>query len=276
LRQHRFALRRLVTLASAATAFEAATHAARVLDDRLLAPLRERIGGGPLIIAPIGALQGLAWSALPTCAGRPVTVVPSAAAWLRATGRPAPAGPVLLVAGPRLAAADAEIAAVGAAHPASTTLTGCAATAAAVTAAMAGARLAHLAAHGVFRGDNPLLSTLELADGPLTAYELERLPQPPGCMILSACDAGLSGVRPGDELLGFGAVLLGAGTRTLVAGILPVPAERTADLMVELHRRLPDADGPAAALAGAQQSLTGAGDGVSYATAAAFVCLGAS
>jgi CHAT domain-containing protein len=207
-----------------------------------------------------------------------VTVVPSAAAWLRATGLAVPDGPTVLVAGPRLPAAEAEIRALhqpGPAHPPATMLTGADATAAAVTAAMDGARLVHLAAHGVFRGDNPLLSTLELADGPLTAYELERLPRAPGCVILSACDAGLSGVRPGDELLGFGAVLLGAGTRTLVAGILPVPADRTADLMVGLHHRLDAGVGPARALADVQQALTADGDGISYATAAAFVCVGA-
>jgi tetratricopeptide (TPR) repeat protein len=273
LRQHRFALRRLVTLARSPAALGAAVHAAQGLDEQLLAPLAARIGDRPLVLAPIGELQALAWSALPTCAGRPVTVVPSAAAWLRATRAPVPDGPVVLVAGPRLAAADAEVTALGAGHPAATTLCGAAATAGAVTAAMSGARLAHLAAHGVFRGDNPLLSTLELADGPVTAYELERLPRAPGCVILSACDSGLSGVRPGDELLGFGAVLLGAGTRTLIAGVLPVPADRTADLMVDLHRHL--TDGPSRALAGAQHRMARSDDAISYATAAAFVCLGA-
>src|SRR6185295_1896419 len=107
-------------------------------------------------------------------------------------------------------------------------LAGAGATADAVTAAMDGARLAHIAAHGVFRADNPLLSTIELADGPLTAYELERLPRPPACVVLSACDSGLSAIRPGDELMGFSAVLLGIGTRTLIASVLPVPADRTA------------------------------------------------
>jgi CHAT domain-containing protein/tetratricopeptide (TPR) repeat protein len=279
LRQHRFALRRLVSLADSATALHTARSTATALDERLLRPLADRIGTGPLVIAPIGALQALAWSALPTCAGRPVTVVPSAAAWLRATGQAVPDGPPVLVAGPRLPAAEAEIRAL--AHPATTVhsgatvLSGGDATAAAVTAAMNGSRSVHLAAHGVFRGDNPLLSTLELADGPLTAYELERLPRAPGRVILSACDAGLSGVRPGDELLGFGAVLLGAGTRTLVAGIMGVPADRTADLMLSLHRRLDQGFGPARALADAQLALAREGDSLSYATAAAFVCVGA-
>jgi tetratricopeptide (TPR) repeat protein len=275
LRLYRFALRRLATLADPAAARTAAAHAARSLDDQLLGPVRGHIGARPLVIAPIGALQALAWSALPSCAGRAVTVVPSASAWLRATGRPEQQGPPVLVAGPRLPAGNAEIAALAAAELGATTLTGPAATAGAVTAAMDGARSAHIAAHGTFRSDNPLLSTLELADGPLTAYELERLPRAPSCVVLSACDSGLSAVRPGDELLGLSAVLLGAGTRTLIASIMPVPAERTVDLMLDLHERLRGGIGPAQALAGAQRSAADGGDPVAQVTAAAFLCFGA-
>jgi CHAT domain-containing protein len=140
---------------------------------------------------------------------------------------------------------------------------------------MNGARLAHIAAHGTFRVDNPLLSTIELADGPLTAYELERLAEPPGCVVLSACESGLSAIRPGDELMGFAAVLLGAGTRTLVASLLPVPADSTTDLMLQVHQRLRAGCGPAQALADAQRSFAAGGDGIAQATAAAFMCFGA-
>jgi tetratricopeptide (TPR) repeat protein len=275
-RQHRFALRRLITLGDPAAAPVAARHAADRLDAQLLAPLRALIGDRPLVIAPIGDLHGLAWAALPACAGRPVTVVPSAAAWLRAHRATPPAGgAAVLVAGPRLPEGEKEVAALAAADPEATVLTGAAASAAAVTAALRAAPLAHIAAHGVFRADAPLLSTLELADGPLTAYELERLGRPPAVMVLSACDSGLSGVQPGDELLGLGAVLLGAGTRTLIASVLPVPADRTADLMLDLHARLRRGAGPAAALAGAQQQMRTGGDALALATAAAFHCIGA-
>ncbi|MFI7546831.1 CHAT domain-containing protein [Actinoplanes sp. NPDC049599] len=275
-RQHRFALRRLVTLGDPAAARAAAAQAAGRLDTQLLAPLRALIADRPLVIAPIGDLHGLAWAALPACAGRPVTVVPSAAAWLRACRSAPPAGgPAVLVAGPRLPEGEQEVAALAAADPAATVLTGAAASAAAVTAALRAAPLAHIAAHGVFRADAPLMSTLELADGPLTAYELERLGRAPAVVVLSACDSGLSGVQAGDELLGLAAVLLGAGTRTLIASVLPVPAGRTADLMLDLHARLRRGTGPAAALAGAQQHLRAGGDALSEATAAAFHCIGA-
>ena len=41
-------------------------------------------------------------------------------------------------------------------------------------ACSAPSELVHLACHGSFRTDNPLFSTLSLADGPLTVYDLER------------------------------------------------------------------------------------------------------
>ena len=273
-RMHRFALRRLVTTGDSAGARAGAEHAATALDRQLFDPVRSRLADRPLVVVPIGALHAVAWAGLPTCTGRPVTVAPSATAWLAATGRDAPDGPPVLAAGPRLAAGETEVDLLSGVVPAARVLTGPAATADAVTAALDGTRLAHIAAHGRFRADNPQFSTLELADGPLTAYELERLPRPPGCVVLSACDSGLSGVRPGDEVMGFAAVLLGLGARTLIATVLPVPAELTTALMLDLHRGMLAGASPAAALATAQRELAGAGDGRALATAAAFVCFG--
>ncbi|WDZ85820.1 CHAT domain-containing protein [Micromonospora cathayae] len=277
-RLHRFGLRRLVTTGDSADARAGVAHAAAALDGQLFGPVRPLLGDRPLVIAPIGALHAVPWSGLPTCAGRPVTVTPSATAWLRAAGRAVPVGPPVLVAGPRLPAARTEVGQLGGVLSGSRSFTGADATADAVTGALNGAGLAHIAAHGRFRADNPLFSTLELADGPLTAYELERLTSPPGCVVLSACDAGRSGVRPGDEVMGFSAVLLALGTRSLIAAVLPVPADLTTTLMVELHRRMGAGAGPAVALAGAQQAFGAAGGrdtGAGHATAAAFVCFGA-
>ncbi|WP_434739672.1 CHAT domain-containing protein [Micromonospora sp. SH-82] len=277
-RLHRFGLRRLVTTADHRDARAGVDRAAADLDRLVFGPVRARLADRPLVIVPVGALHSVPWSGLATCAGRSVTVAPSATAWLRAAGRAAPAGPAVLVAGPRLPAAETEVGQLAAVLPGSVSLTGAGARADAVTGALNGSRLAHVAAHGRFRADNPLFSTLELADGPLTAYELERLTSPPGCVVLSACDSGLAGVRPGDEVMGFSAVLLALGTRSLVATVLPVPADLTTTLMVDLHRRMCAGASPALALAQAQAAFarSGAGPaGAVHATAAAFVCFGA-
>jgi tetratricopeptide (TPR) repeat protein len=275
-RLHRFGLRRLVTTGDAPATRDGVMRAAAALDAQIFGPVRARLADRPLVIVPIGALHTVSWAGLPTCVGRPVTVAPSATVWASAVARPAPTGENLLVAGPRLPAAETEVRLLHGVLPTARLLTAQQATAEAVTAALDGAGLAHVAAHGEFRADNPLFSTLELSDGPLTAYELERLSRPPGCVVLSACDSGLAGVWPGDELIGFSAVLLAMGTRSLIAAVLPVPAELTTALMLDLHRRMRDGAPPAVALARAQEAFTaGSADGLAYATAAAFVCLGA-
>ncbi|MET8283595.1 CHAT domain-containing protein [Micromonospora sp. NPDC005174] len=274
-RRHRFALRRLLTTGDTAAARAGAGDAAAALDRLLFAPLRRWLADRALVIVPVGALHAVPWSALPTCAGRPVTVAPSATAWLGADRRELPAGPPVLAAGPRLPAGHTEVCRLAQVLPGARRLTGPDATAAALTAALDGAGLVHIAAHGTFRADNPQFSTLELADGPLFAHEWEAVARPPGCVVLSACDSGLTGLRPGDEVMGFTAVLLALGTRCLIATVLPVPAEPTTALMLDLHARMRAGAGPARALADAQWAFGAAGGGPARATAAAFVCFGA-
>jgi CHAT domain-containing protein len=107
----------------------------------------------------------------------------------------------------------------------------------------------HLACHGRFVADNPLLSSLELDDGRWYAHDVELAARCPSVVVLSACSVALAAPQPGDELLGFVASLLGAGTRTVVASSVPVPdAAGSAEAMVELHRQLGAGGGAAAAL----------------------------
>lgn len=77
----------------------------------------------------------------------------------------------------------------------------------------------HLATHGVFRADNPTYSALELADGWLSVGELAELSRGRELVCLSACHTGMSGVGPGDELLGLTRAVLGAGVSALVASL---------------------------------------------------------
>ncbi|NGM16351.1 CHAT domain-containing protein [Verrucosispora sp. CWR15] len=274
-RWHRFGLRRLITTGDSAAAQAGAAHAAAALDRQLFDPVRRRLADRPLVVVPVGELHAVGWAELPTCAGRAVTVAPSATVWLGADRREAATGPPVLASGPRLPAGQAEVRRLARVLPGAQLLTGADATADALTRALDGAGLVHIAAHGTFRADNPQFSTLELAGGPLFAYEWERVARPPGCVVLSACESGLTGIRPGDEVMGFAAVLLALGTRCLIATVLPVPADPTTALMLDLHRRMRAGARPAHALAEAQQAFVAAGDGTARATAAAFVCLGA-
>jgi hypothetical protein len=277
-----FALRRIAHQREATAGRAAATASLRSsaleIDRLLLAPLGAFLGERALVIAPTGALHAFPWSILPSCRGRPVTVVPSASIWYRSATAPYPGGAdpssTLLVAGPGLSNAASEVGALALQYPGATRLTGRRATAAAVLKRLNGAPLVHLAAHGSFRADNPLFSSLALADGPLTVYDLERLDRAPDVIVLSACQSGLSAVRPGDELMGLAAVLFSLGTRTLVASVIPVPDAATERLMVTFHRLLSDGRSASAALAATQSQTQGDDEAGEVAAAAGFVCFG--
>jgi CHAT domain-containing protein len=241
----------------------------------LLLPLANELGDRELVIVPTGPLHALPWPALPGCAGRAVSVAPSAALWHRAaTGPLETDGHRVFAAGPDLPHATAEVAAL-ARRRAGARLTGRRARVDAVASALDGAGLGHIAAHGSFRADNPLFSALHLADGPLTVYDLERLGRPPRHLVLSACDSGLPAVHPGDELLGLTAALLGLGTRSLVATVVPVPDRTSRPLMLRLHHHLDAGLGPAAALTRAQLDVARRDDVTARVTALGFVCFGA-
>ncbi len=254
----RFALHRLArrhgTTDSLAVANATRAYAAAALDAALLAPLQRVVGDREIVVVPTMRLHALPWPALPSLAGRPVSVAPSAALWLAAVRAPRRrSGTTVIAAGPDLVFAEPELHAVSRLHPGASLLRGSDATAQRVLEAMDGARVAHVACHGHFRSDNPQFSSLRLADGPLMVYDLERLKRAPDLIVLSSCDAGLSTVHPGDELMGLSSALFALGTRTLVAAVNPVDDEAAMTLMIDFHARLTAGRSPAAALAEAQQ-----------------------
>ncbi len=266
-----FALRRLLMGRRRGGAAAVLAPTAAHVDDLLVAPLGLD-ADEPLVVVPTGLLHGLPWSCLPGLAGRDTTIAPSAAMWLGGDASAARAMEgaeprVALVAGPQLPGAEAEIAQLRSLYPAAEVLVGPDATTANVLAAVERADVVHLAAHGDFRADSPLFSSLLLADGPLTVYDIERLQAVPRLVVLSACDAAVAEVRAGDELLGTAAALLGLGVRSVIAPVFAVPDQATTPFMVALHRRLLTGARPAAALAGAAP-------GQDPAAAAAFLCIG--
>lgn len=274
-----FAVRRLAYGRGSPAAQDAAraafAHSRARLDELLLAPLSGMVGDRELVIVPTGALHALAWAALPSCTGRAVAVAPSVDLWSRVATAPAEgsAGPTVLVCGPDLAWADEELAELSRHHPGATVLAGHDATVDKVAAALDGAGLAHVAAHCRFRSDNPLLSSVRLADGGLTVYDVERLGAAPRQLVLSACESGLADVSPGDELRGFVAAMFALGTRTVIGSVMPVPDAAIASLMAALHAELAAGALPATALARVQAA---AGDAdADLAAAAGLVCFGA-
>jgi CHAT domain-containing protein len=230
------------------------------------------MGDGALVLMPPATLQSAPWGALPSLRNRPVTVAPSATAWLRARATTPPRRRrVALAAGPRLATSAAEIEALAAEYRDPTVLVGDEATCAATLKGLDGAWLGHVGAHGRFRGDNPMFSALEMADGPLTVYDLEGLHRPPYRLLLTACESGVGSPTGADELLGLASSLTALGTAGLLASVVPVNDKATVPFSLAVHQRMRAGDDLALSLLAARRA---ADDPVARATAWSFLALG--
>ena len=246
----------------------------RRLEAILLGPAARLLGGGPVIVVPPGRLHAVPWAMLPALRDRVVSVAPSARAWLQASAvqPPALAAPVF-VRGPGLGTGT-EIPALAAEYPDATVLGSGTATARRVLGALDGAGLAHIAAHGSFRADSPLFSSLRMDDGPLTVYDLERLRRAPYRVIFSSCDSGVLAPAGADELLGLAHCLAPLGTAGIVASVVPVNDQATATLMTAVHKHLRGGASLAQALRLARDGA--ADEPVQAATAWSFLALGAA
>ncbi|MFG3248913.1 CHAT domain-containing protein [Streptomyces sp. NPDC048187] len=137
-----------------------------------------------------------------------------------------------------------------------------------------GAALAHIAAHGTFRADSPLFSSLRMADGPLIVHDFERLDRSPYRIILPCCDTARFASVGADELLGLVTALLPLGTAGVVACTAPVNDAAAVPLMLALHKGVEAGLSLAEALRDARTSLPG--DAVHQATGWAFSAFGAA
>jgi CHAT domain-containing protein len=132
--------------------------------------------------------------------------------------------------------------------------------------------LIHLACHGQFRQDDPMFSSLHLADGWITVQDLTSQRLKAKLVTLSACDTGLSKVFAGDELLGLARGFLTAGAASMVVSLWTVNDEAASRLMEHFYLSLQRGAGPAASLKDAQNALI-AGGAHPYLWAP-FVCVG--
>ena len=274
----RFALRRLTRARPGddpGSALSVLAAAGPRLEQALLGPAARQLAEGPVIIVPPGKLQTVPWTTLPALRDRVISVAPSAGAWMRAHAAPAPEHrQVTLARGPGLASDGAEVPAVARLYDDEVTmLADSAATAEKVLAALDGAWLAHIAAHGIFRADSPLFSSLQMHDGPLTVYDFERLQRAPYRLVLSSCDSALLAPAGADELLGLVSSLLPLGTAGIIAAIVPLNDHAVVPLMVDLHQSLRAGRTLAESVYHVRR---GAGDDpVQQATAASLITLGA-
>lgn len=235
---------------------------ARSLDDRLarldgalLAPV---LAGAPdaerFVLTVPGALGGIPWAMLPSLRGRPFTLATSMSRWLAERGTARVRRLAGFAAGPRVPRAIGEVEAAASAWKRPTTLTGSQAQVDAVADLAATVDVLHVAAHGRHAADNPLFSGLELADGTLFGYDVDRVGRAPDVVILSACELGRSSVRWGEEALGMTRVWLHAGTQCVIAAPVEVADAVAAELLSAVHDGLASGVSAASALATAAES----------------------
>jgi tetratricopeptide (TPR) repeat protein len=246
------------------------------LQDAILGPAAGYLGDQldqPVVVVPPGKLHAIPWALLPVLRERVFSVAPSASTWLRAhAARPPRRRRVTLVRGPGLATEGTEVPEVARQYEDVTVLSDGEATASRVLSALDGAWLAHIAAHGRFRADSPLFSSLHLYDGPLTVYDFEQLRRAPYRLVLSSCDSGVLAPVGADELLGLVSSLLPLGTAGIIAGVVPLNDRAVVPLMVSLHRHLRAGQSLAESLCSVRLGVT---DPIQQATAVSLIALGA-
>ena len=234
------------------------------LYDLLFAPLEKHISTQSVVVVPHRSVHYVPFQALFDSSGYlverfEISFAPSANVLLHCLTKPPPRLDSILLMGvpdERIPRVLDEVDALSSLFPATVRLVGEQATLGSLREYAPQVDVLHMACHGYFRPDNPLFSSVQLADGWLTvrdAYDLDL--SKCGLVTLSACETGVSDVAPGDELIGLARGFISAGASTILVSLWTVDDEATATLMEIFYRRLQSGDRPAAALRHAQCEL---------------------
>ena len=266
------------TDASLATAKRSLDVSMAELDQLVIQPLR-LTSSGAVVLVPCSGLQDVPWGLLPSLAERDHVIAPSATTWSRASyrtkakpGYHAPAG---LIVGPGLDHGGIDGEAVARCFSKVVELRESRASVAASLHMLASHEHVHVAAHGTFRSDNPLFSSLEMADGPLLMLDVQRLASVPRTVVLSSCSAGVVQAHGYGEVTGTALAFLAAGVHSVVAPSTEVPDLACAEVMTHLYDHLAKGATTSDALRSARKSMQSQGP-LAQVTAGLFAVNGAS
>jgi tetratricopeptide (TPR) repeat protein len=215
------------------------------LGQQLLAPFFEELSGfDNLIIIPHGPLHALPFQALRVnnqylIEKYAISYAPSAAVLKFCWDKPASSGvslpfdgKALLVGVPdeRAAHVSDEIRALAGLIEDADVLLGEQASFAQVREAAQDCGLLHLAAHGLFRPEAPLLSSIHLFDRWMTVQDIYDLDLRASLVMLSACETGLGHDAGGDDMVGLVRGFLYAGASSLIVSLWSVDDESMTEL----------------------------------------------
>jgi len=240
----------------------------RKLYDLLLRPVEKLISGERLIIVPAGPLHYVPFHALHDGTSYAVerfetSCAPSAGVWSmlhERRGRRIRNALLMGYADERIPLVEDEISAVGRIMPQARALKGEAAGFAAFVREAPKSDLIHLACHGQFRAENPMFSSLHLADGWVTVRDICSARIKAEIVTLSACETGLNKIYAGDEILGLARGFLTAGASSLVVSLWAVNDAAAGRLMEAFYRAIQRGMSAPASLRQAQLDAIGRGE----------------
>lgn len=231
------------------------------LYEKLLAPLENFIENKDLVIVPADSLHYVPFQALKTgekylIETRLINYAPSANVWSllqKKTPRNMQSALLIGFADERIPLVNSEIETLKNIFSNAKVFTGKAAKTSAFTENAADFDVLHLACHGQFRPENPLFSSIHLADGNLTVRDICACKINAELITQSACETGLNKIFAGDEILGLARGFLIAGANSLVLSLWTVNDEATTELMKIFYTNLQRGETAAAALGKAQK-----------------------
>ncbi len=226
------------------------------LYQKLIGPIRHLLIGTHLVIVPHGFLHYVPFHALRDgerflIDDFAVSYAPSASVYQLCVSKPsteARGGLVIGVPDGRAPSIDQEARRVAAALPGAVLSIGTEGQDDVLRREGPQSRFIHIAAHGLFREDNPLFSSVVLGDSRLSLFDLYDLQLSADLVTLSGCGTGLNVVVGGDELIGLVRGLLYAGAKAVLVSLWDVHDESTATLMETFYQAMPMATDKAQAL----------------------------
>ncbi|MCW5961350.1 MAG: CHAT domain-containing protein [Pyrinomonadaceae bacterium] len=234
-----------------------------LLHQKLIAPLGKLNGSNKLIIVPAGVLHYVPFHALRSD-GRyliedlEINYAPSAGVWQKLDSKSSAKTSNALLLGfadDDIPLVEAEVRSLEDQFAKSKVLFGETATFENFQRWSPHFDIIHVACHGQFRADNPLFSSLHLADGYITVRDVCAADIRADLVTLSACETGLSSVFSGEEILGLARGFISAGASSLVLSLWAVNDEMTAALMKEFYTCLQRGASVPASLRHAQKNF---------------------
>jgi CHAT domain-containing protein len=223
---------------------EATREHLRALFRDLLAPFWDTLRGRHLAVVPHGVLHAVPFHALIDDCDQyvadisSVSYAPSASVYVlcERQSSAAPDGALVLgIPDERAPLIGDEVTRVAAAIPGARLFVGAAATSGILRTHGSSSRIVHIAAHGFFRPDSPMFSSIRLADGYLTVHELSNLDLPADLVTLSGCGTGATTAAAGDERLGISRGLFLAGARRLLLSLWDVADGSAVTFMTNVY-----------------------------------------